>query len=114
MTLTIISTKLPLKTNLHTRRKMVDELFSSNRKPKVEMISNLKEKRDKTVIEILMQVEEWYYKMQSIILKDSSYDEKEVNCDFEERPNGFRNFPDDTQSMDAVTLECQHQGLLFF
>lgn len=72
MTVTIISTEVPVKTNLHTRRKMVDELFSSNRNPKVEMIGNLKEKRDKTVIDILMQPAEWDNKMQSIILNESS------------------------------------------
>ena len=104
---------MPLKTNLHTRRKMVDELFSSNRNPKVKMTGNLKEKRDKTIIDILMQVEEWYYKMQSIILKDSSYDEKEVNCDFEERPNGFRKILDDRESINVFTLICWHQGLLY-
>lgn len=96
----------------HMGRMMVDEPFLSNRKSEVQMIGNLEEKRDRTVIDILMQAAEWDNKMKSIILNERSYDEKAGSCDFEERPNGFRIFVDDAQSADAVTLVRQHQGLL--
>jgi hypothetical protein len=96
----------------HMGRMMVDELFSSNRKLEVEMIGNLEENRDRTRIDILMQATEWDNKMQSSILNEGSYDEKEVSFDFEERPNGFRIFSHSAESVDVVTLVRQHQGLL--
>lgn len=76
------------------------------------MIGNLEEKRDRTVIDILMQAADWDNKIQSSILNERSYDEKAASSDFEERQNGFRIFPDDAESVDAVTLVRQHQDLL--
>ncbi|KAH9298581.1 hypothetical protein KI387_030263, partial [Taxus chinensis] len=91
---------------------IADVALVSGGKSGVQIISQLEGKRDKTVIDILLQAAQWDSKIHNVTLNDRPIVDKTIDYEFEERQYGIKIFPDDVQSADAVTLVRQHQSLL--